>query len=111
MLKRKNPLRPFEDETQLEFLAECNDTSLFMYVSDSKKRPDNVVLGRLFDHHVLDMIELGVDAYLPMAAIESEKSAEGTVVYIYVGGWVGMGGWVFYYVALIFPCVAAAAAV
>ena len=36
------------------------DTSLFMFCSHSKKRPHNIVIGRTYEHKVLDMVELGV---------------------------------------------------
>ncbi|XP_063405471.1 ribosome production factor 2 homolog isoform X1 [Mytilus trossulus] len=78
MYKRKNILRPFEDETPLEFFSKKSDASLFMFGCHSKKRPDNLVLGRLFDFHVLDMIELGVDKFTPMAEIEGPKCSHGT---------------------------------
>lgn len=61
-LQRKNMTRPFEDQTSVEFLSSRNDTSLFVYGAHSKKRPHNLVLGRLFDFQLLDMIELGVKA-------------------------------------------------
>ena len=44
-----------------------NDASLFAFGSHSKKRPQNLVLGRLFDHHLLDMVELGLDNFSSMA--------------------------------------------
>lgn len=31
--------------------------------SHSKKRPNNLVLGRLFDHHIYDLVEVGVDNF------------------------------------------------
>jgi hypothetical protein len=44
VLSRKNLVRPFEDATSIEFLAEKNDCAAFVYASNSKKRPDNLVL-------------------------------------------------------------------
>lgn len=62
-LNRRNVIQPFEDASPLEFLCHKNDCSLFLYSSHSKKRPNNLVMGRLFDGHILDMIEFGVEYY------------------------------------------------
>jgi hypothetical protein len=62
-LSRKNEaVRPFESggEGGLEFLCLKADCSLFCLANHSKKRPHNLVLGRMFDFKVLDMLELGV---------------------------------------------------
>ena len=62
-LSRSNDqVRPFETggEASLEFLARKADCSLFVLGSHSKKRPHNLVLGRMFDFRLLDMLELGV---------------------------------------------------
>eukprot|EP00897_Mesotaenium_endlicherianum_P010516 jgi/Mesen1/9493/ME000063S08948 len=37
--------------------------------SHSKKRPDNLVVGRMFDHHVYDMLELGVERFTSIGAL------------------------------------------
>ena len=66
--KRQNAAHPFEDATPLEFLCQKNDSSLFAFGTHSKKRPHNLVLGRMFDFHLLDMVELGVEAFRPMAS-------------------------------------------
>ena len=66
--KRHNAVHPFEDATPLEFLCQKNDASLFGFGTHSKKRPNNLVLGRMFDHHILDMVELGILAYEPMGS-------------------------------------------
>merc|ERR1719223_164736 len=60
MMQRRNMTRPFEDPASVEFLGKANDCSLFAYGSHSKKRPHNLVFGRMFDFQVLDMLELGV---------------------------------------------------
>nr|POF26135.1 ribosome production factor 2 like [Quercus suber] len=58
---KKNTIHPFEDPSSLEFFAEKNDASLMVYGSHSKKRPHCLTLARLFDFHVLDMLELMVE--------------------------------------------------
>ena len=78
MLSRKNDIRPFEDASSLEFLCEKNDCSAFAYCSSSKKRPDNIVLGRTFDHHVLDMVELGVEDFAPIELFKGPKARIGS---------------------------------
>jgi ribosome production factor 2 len=60
---RHNAVHPFEDAAPLEFLCQKNDASLFAFGTHSKKRPHNLVLGRMFDHHVLDMAELGIEHF------------------------------------------------
>ena len=72
---KKNALAPFEDVSSLEFLSKRNDTSLFAFASHSKKRPNNLVLGRMFDYQVLDMIELGVENYQSLRSIKGGKCA------------------------------------
>lgn len=59
-LKKKNAFLPFEGREHLEFLGFKNDCSLFCFGSNNKKRPNNVTIGRQFDFHVLDMVELGI---------------------------------------------------
>ncbi|XP_071803122.1 ribosome production factor 2 homolog [Asterias amurensis] len=78
MLQRKNMLRPFEDRTQLEHFSKKFDSSLFLFGSHSKKRPNNLVFGRMFDHQVLDMVELGVEKFTSMYEIKSAKCMSGT---------------------------------
>jgi ribosome production factor 2 len=65
MLTKKNDIVAFETEGQqsLEFLAIKNDSALFALASTNKKRPNNLVLGRTFDHQILDMVEVGILSY------------------------------------------------
>jgi len=58
---RKNDILPFDDVTPLENLCKKNDASLFLFGNHNKKRPNNLILGRLFDGHLLDMVEFGMD--------------------------------------------------
>ncbi|KAK1265987.1 hypothetical protein QJS04_geneDACA000682 [Acorus gramineus] len=66
---RKNDnIRPFESggETSLEFFSLKTDCSLIVFASHSKKRPNNLVLGRTYDHHIYDLVEVAVDHFKPM---------------------------------------------
>ncbi|KXJ22791.1 ribosome production factor 2 homolog [Exaiptasia diaphana] len=78
MFQRKNVLLPFEDQTSLEFFSVKNDASLIAYGSHSKKRPHNLVLGRTFDGHVLDLIELGIDRFKTLQSFQTSKCTVGT---------------------------------
>lgn len=57
---KKNEIRPFEDASHLEFFAEKNDTSLMVFSSHNKKRPNTLIFSRFFNHKVYDMIELSI---------------------------------------------------
>ncbi|KAK3138735.1 hypothetical protein QOZ80_5AG0372780 [Eleusine coracana subsp. coracana] len=59
--KKNDNIRPFESggETSLEFFSLKTDCSLIVYGSHSKKRPNNLILGRTYDHHIYDLVEAG----------------------------------------------------
>ncbi|XP_068564683.1 ribosome production factor 2 homolog [Cebidichthys violaceus] len=78
LYKKKNITRPFEDSTSLEFFSKKSDCSLFLFGSHNKKRPNNLIFGRLFDFHVLDMIELGIEKFVSLSEIKTSKCPEGT---------------------------------
>ncbi|BFF89270.1 ribosome production factor 2 homolog [Drosophila madeirensis] len=73
VLNRKNDITPFDDPSSLEFLTMKNDAALFVFGSTSKKRPDNIVLGRLFENEVLDMFELGIKRYQAISEFKNDK--------------------------------------
>ncbi|KAM7457428.1 hypothetical protein BLSTO_01811 [Blastocystis sp. subtype 1] len=77
LMTKKNEIRPFEDINSLEFLSQKNDCSLFMVGSHSKKRPHNLIMGRMFNYQLLDMIELGVLDYKSIESFKSMKSQVG----------------------------------
>lgn len=73
---RKNDnIRPFEagGETSLEFYSEKTDCGLFVFGSHSKKRPDNLVIGRFYDHHVYDLVEVGVENFKSLQSFSYDK--------------------------------------
>ncbi|KAG7366117.1 Brix domain containing protein [Nitzschia inconspicua] len=65
LLTKKNQIVAFDMDGQksLEFLTTKNDCALFALASTNKKRPNNLVMGRTFDHQLLDMVELGILRY------------------------------------------------
>ncbi|KAJ8902250.1 hypothetical protein NDN08_006657 [Rhodosorus marinus] len=76
---RKNSIRPFEaaGEAPLEALLAKNDCSLFMLGNHTKKRPHNLILGRLFDGHLLDMVEFGIEDFVSLEAYTGRKRSLG----------------------------------
>ncbi|XP_055640431.1 ribosome production factor 2 homolog [Toxorhynchites rutilus septentrionalis] len=73
LMRRNNDITLFEDPTPLEQLAKSNDCNLFMFGSSSKKRPNNLILGRIYDEQVLDMVELGIGKYRGLQDFSTEK--------------------------------------
>lgn len=57
--------RPFEvgGESRLEFYAQRSDCGIYVLGSHTKKRPHNLVLGRFYDGHMYDALELGVEDF------------------------------------------------
>eukprot|EP00602_Paraphysomonas_sp_CaronLab_P010147 CAMPEP_0185029712 /NCGR_PEP_ID=MMETSP1103-20130426/16185_1 /TAXON_ID=36769 /ORGANISM="Paraphysomonas bandaiensis, Strain Caron Lab Isolate" /LENGTH=287 /DNA_ID=CAMNT_0027564555 /DNA_START=15 /DNA_END=876 /DNA_ORIENTATION=- len=85
-LSRKNDIHPLEDCNSLEFLCDKNDCSLFALGSHSKKRPHNLVLGRLHNKHVLDVVEFGVDNFRPIESFAGISKAIGSKpAFVFVG--------------------------
>lgn len=62
--KESNQILPFEDITPVEFYSNRSDASLFMFGSNTKKRPNNLIMGRMFDWKLLDMLEFGVSNFV-----------------------------------------------
>ncbi|KAF5300136.1 hypothetical protein FQR65_LT09227 [Abscondita terminalis] len=63
LLSRNNDITLFENYAPVEDLCRKHDTPIFVMGSHSKKRPDNIVIGRTYNHSLLDMVELGIDYY------------------------------------------------
>lgn len=78
LIYRKESFRPFEDSTQIEFLCSKSNSSLFVFANNSKKRPNNLIVGRTFDDHILDMIEFGFTDYRALNHFKGTKTAIGT---------------------------------
>ncbi|XP_056630106.1 ribosome production factor 2 homolog [Diorhabda carinulata] len=77
-LNRKNDINIFENSKPVEDLCKKYETPLFMLGSRSKKRPDNLVVGRMFNYNLLDMIELYVESYEGLKEFAASKITVGT---------------------------------
>ncbi|XP_966621.2 ribosome production factor 2 homolog [Tribolium castaneum] len=78
MLNKKNDITIFENATPVEAFCKKYESSLFVMSSHSKKRPDNLVIGRMFNYSLLDMVELHVEAAEFMKDFACSKIALGT---------------------------------
>lgn len=54
-------------------LTQRNDCALFLFGSTTKKRPNNLILGRIFENEILDMVELGLQQYKAISEFKNEK--------------------------------------
>jgi ribosome production factor 2 len=77
---KKNDIHPFEDPSSLIFFSEKNDTSLLVFGSSSKKRPNTLTFARTFaTNQILDMIEVHIipETFRTLAQFKSRKFAVG----------------------------------
>lgn len=76
LTRRNDNLMPFEagGEVQLEHLSKKADCGQFVLTNHTKKRPHNLILGRFYDHQLYDLLELGVDRYIPLQAFGAAAS-------------------------------------
>ncbi|BET01078.1 Hypothetical protein production factor 2 homolog (S. cerevisiae) [Nesidiocoris tenuis] len=72
-LKGKHDVLPMENSTPIETSSKKYDSSLFFFGSHTKKRPNNIIIGRLHDHQILDMAEFGVENFKSLDEFEGEK--------------------------------------
>lgn len=77
MMQQKNDILPFEDVTPIEKFASKYNASLFMMALHNKKRPHNLVMGRMYENTLLDMMEFGVENYKGLKDFKVEKIASG----------------------------------
>jgi hypothetical protein len=50
-----------------------NASCILQYGSHSKKRPNNLVIGRTYDHHVYDLVEVGIENFKAMESFSYDK--------------------------------------
>ncbi|CAG9768912.1 unnamed protein product [Ceutorhynchus assimilis] len=78
MLNKKNDITIFENPQPVEAFCKKHDSAMFLMGSHSKKRPDNLVVGRTFNYSILDMIELYVENYDGLQEFANDKITVGT---------------------------------
>lgn len=78
LLSKKHDVTIFEDSTPVETFCKRYEAPMFIMGSHSKKRPNNIVLGRVYNYSLLDMIELGVDSFQDMKSFSCPKINIGT---------------------------------
>ena len=71
-LQRNNKIYPFEDSSYLQQLCVRAQCGLFLLANHSKKRANNLILGRIFDDKILDMVEIGVESYRPISDFKTD---------------------------------------
>jgi ribosome production factor 2 len=69
MSKRHENLHPFENPEVVEKFVDQKQASWFVIGSNSKKRPNNLIFGRLFDSETLDLVEFKLDNYSEIPSI------------------------------------------
>ena len=76
---RENDILPFESSEELEKQCKLNDCSLFTFFTHNKKKPNDIIFGRLFNHQILDMFEFGVDKIIPRTILPKPSIEPGEV--------------------------------
>lgn len=64
---------PINDKSQIQRLSGTTDSSLFIHISHTKKRPNNVVFGRLFNYELTEQFEFQLDNYIGLQDIPTKK--------------------------------------
>ncbi|XP_033335588.1 ribosome production factor 2-like protein Non3 [Megalopta genalis] len=77
IMQKKNDILPFEDITLIEKFAVKYNAPLFMIALHNKKRPHNIVMGRMYENTLLDMAEFGIENYKSLNDFKVSKISEG----------------------------------
>ncbi|XP_076645265.1 ribosome production factor 2-like protein Non3 [Halictus rubicundus] len=77
MMQKKNDVLPFEDVTPIEKFVTKYNAPLFMLALHNKKRPHNIVMGRMYENTLLDMAEFGIENYKSLKDFKVPKVSEG----------------------------------
>ena len=67
---------PFEDASYIEKTAYKHDAGIVVCGTHNKKRPNNMIICRLYDMKILDMLEFGVEEWKTMQEFGRSHSIE-----------------------------------
>mmetsp|Transcript_25047 Transcript_25047/g.27769 ORF Transcript_25047/g.27769 Transcript_25047/m.27769 type:complete len:229 (+) Transcript_25047:3-689(+) len=76
LLQKKNNIQPFEDASYIEHVADRHDAGFILFGSHNKKRPNNMIVNRMYNHQVLDIMEVGVDSCIEMSKFKEQVNIE-----------------------------------
>ena len=76
-MQKKNDILPFEDIIPIEKFSVKYNAPLFMIASHNKKRPHNLIMGRMYEQTLLDMAEFGIENYTGLKDFKVPKISEG----------------------------------
>ena len=76
LLQKPNNILPFEDASYLEKVAYKHDAGFVVWGTHNKKRPNNLIISRLYDMKILDMIEIGIEECKQMQDFEPTEAIE-----------------------------------
>lgn len=76
LLQKKNEILPFEDASAIERVADRHDAGFICFGSHNKKRPNNMIIHRMYNHHILDMLEVGIEELKTMQEYGNCESIE-----------------------------------
>jgi ribosome production factor 2 len=76
LLQKPNKILPFEDTSYIEYVADKHDAGFVCFGSHNKKRPDNLVIHRMYNHQVLDMVEVGIGGVITMQEFTTKTMIE-----------------------------------
>ena len=62
-LSKKHDLKPFSDIQPIEYYCQKNICPLFILGDNSKKRPNNIIFGRLYEEKLYDMYEFEISEF------------------------------------------------
>jgi ribosome production factor 2 len=86
--KKNADITPFEagGELSLEQHSQSMNCSLFAIGSHTKKRPNNLIMGRMYDFHLYDMVEFGVSNFKSISscpgAVQSQLGNKPCFVFV-----------------------------